>query len=185
MKYNIDNLIVNLKTMDAGVSDLAGRVSDLESTVGDDTEGLVKDVGDIEDLIPATASAENQLATMGDIAGVDPIELTPTENETYGGILSRLLNLIDATKFTPNSVIVTNNNGSLRYFFPQYLSSSNSYTFIQGPQFESTNAEFYYRIVLSSSCVYDNFNRSPSDGSLTKRDWTDNKCSWTSIKLKY
>lgn len=56
MAYNIDNVIVNLKSEiaksgGAAVEALTTRVQTLESTVGDETGGLVKDVDDLVTVV--------------------------------------------------------------------------------------------------------------------------------------
>lgn len=80
-KINSVELKGNKSLNDLGIAS-SSDLNTLAGVVGDSTEGLVKDVNDIESVIPESATTSNKLATMADVGG-GGIE-SPTQYDTTG-----------------------------------------------------------------------------------------------------
>lgn len=59
------------ETVQAAIDEVVTDLGSLSTVIGDSTAGLVKEVTDIQDLIPSGATSENKLATESDIPNND------------------------------------------------------------------------------------------------------------------
>ena len=67
VSYDNTDSGLTAETVQAAIDEVVTDLGTLSTTVGDSSAGLVKDVSDIQDLIPSGATSENKLATEDDI----------------------------------------------------------------------------------------------------------------------
>ena len=92
MSWNMSNILVNqataIKKGGGGSGDLDTRVTALETTVGDDDSGLVKDVDDLDDRVTALENAGGSDYTYGSdtfTTGTSATTYTDAKSLTFTG----------------------------------------------------------------------------------------------------
>lgn len=120
----------------------------------------------------------------GDISAPEKTEtLTPTENETYAEILLRLYALIDVTKLTVNSKIITG-NGNI-YQITRLNAATPLLEYVSNTSSNTIQMSIQLAVISSTPYAYLYWLNRQNDGTLTKVDKTNDACSWTNVYLQY
>lgn len=85
VSYDNTDSGLTAETVQAAIDEVVTDLDALSTTVGDSSEGLVKDVADIQDLIPSGATSENKLATEDDIPDENVYSSTEAKVGTWDG----------------------------------------------------------------------------------------------------
>lgn len=140
----------NKSLADLGIAS-ADELSTLEGIVGDSSDGLVKDVSDIESLIPASATTSNKLATMSDIpssgGGAVYSSTEQVAGEWNGKTLYRRLFDIESHDVEWNTTLDANTPVDFALFECGYIvkgSGTSEVRYINANYNDGTNRAFCY-----------------------------------------